>query len=88
MDYFGSHKSAAAGRMIRAAGARFWFLLPSAPDLNPIEQAFAEIKHWMRIAQKRTSEKMWRLIGSLVETINATECQNYLANADYASVEM
>lgn len=50
MDYFGSHKSAAAGRMIRAAGARFWFLLPSAPDLNPIEQAFAEIKHWMRIA--------------------------------------
>jgi len=25
-----------------------------SPDLNPIEQTFAMIKHWMRMAQKRT----------------------------------
>ena len=24
-----------------------WFLPPYSPDLNPIEQAFARIKHWM-----------------------------------------
>jgi hypothetical protein len=34
------------------AGARLWYLPPYSPDLNPIEQAFAKIKHWMPSAQK------------------------------------
>jgi transposase len=48
-------------------------LPPYSPDLNPIEQAFAKIKHWMRSAQKRTIEDAWRHIGSLVETIDPTD---------------
>ena len=67
MDNLGSHKSAALRALIRAAGARLWYLPPYSPDLNPIEQAFAKIKHWMRSAQKRTIEDAWRHIGSLVE---------------------
>ena len=31
--------------------------------VHPIEQAFAKIKHWMRIAQKRTVEDVWRRAG-------------------------
>jgi len=87
MDNLGSHKSAAVRQMIRAAGARLWFLPPYSPDLNPIEQAFAKIKHWMRAAQKRTTEEAWRHIGNLVSTINPLECANYFANAGYASVK-
>ncbi|BBU64151.1 hypothetical protein MSC49_40860 (plasmid) [Methylosinus sp. C49] len=70
MDNLGSHKSAAVRRAIRAAGARLWFLPPYSPDLNPIEQAFTKIKHWMRQAQKRTIDDTWRHIGSLVEAID------------------
>ncbi len=87
MDNLGSHKSAAIRKAIRAVGARLWFLPPYSPDLNPIEQAFAKIKHWMRILQKRTVEDTWRAIGSLVTTIKPQECANYLANAGYASVK-
>ncbi|MFZ2101206.1 MAG: IS630 family transposase [Oricola sp.] len=87
MDNLGSHKSADVRRMIRAAGARLWFLPPYSPDLNPIEQAFAKIKHWMRDAQKRTIDDTWRHVGHLVSTIQPTECSNYLANAGYASVK-
>ncbi len=87
MDNLGSHKSAAIRRLIAAAGARLWYLPPYSPDLNPIEQAFAKIKHWMRSAQKRSSIDTWRYIGSLVETIAPDECANYLANAGYASVK-
>ncbi|TJV48412.1 MAG: IS630 family transposase, partial [Mesorhizobium sp.] len=87
MDNLGSHKSAAVRQMIKAAGARLWYLPPYSPDLNPIEQAFAKIKHWMRQAQKRTVEDTWRHIGHLVETIEAAECKNYFANAGYASVK-
>jgi transposase len=77
MDNLGSHKAAVLRQIIRAAGARLWYLPPYSPDLNPIEQAFAKIKHWMRMAQKRTIDDVWRHIGSLVTTIGARECRNY-----------
>src|SRR4029453_5842483 len=67
MDNLGSHKSAAIRQMIRSAGARLWYLPPYSPDLNPIEQAFAKIKHWMRAAQRRTIADTWRHIGNLVQ---------------------
>ncbi len=87
MDNLGSHKSAAIRQMIRVAGARLWYLPPYSPDLNPIEQAFAKIKHWMRAAQKRTVQDTWRHIGALVSTIEPSECANYFTNAGYASVK-
>jgi transposase len=86
LDNLGSHKSAALRRTIKAAGARLWYLPPYSPDLNPIEQAFAKIKHWMRMAQKRTTQDTWRHIGDLVATIQPDECRNYFENAGYASV--
>jgi transposase len=88
MDNLASHKSAALRRLIRLAGARLWYLPPYSPDLNPIEQAFAKIKHWMRAAQARSVEDTWHQVGSLVATITPDECQNYFVNAGYASVKM
>ncbi len=62
-------------------------LPPYSPDLNAIEQAFAKIKHWMRMAQKRKIDNTWRHPGSLTETIPPSECANFLQNAGYASVK-
>jgi transposase len=87
MDNLGSHKAAVIRQIITAAGARLWFLPPYSPDLNPIEQTFAKIKHWMRCAQKRTIPDTWQHIGRLVEKVLPTECANYFANAGYASVK-
>ena len=87
MDNLGSHKSPAIRQMIRAAGARLWYLPPYSPDLNPIEQVFAKIKHWMRVAQKRTIDAACDYIGNLVGTIPAAECSNYFGNAGYASIK-
>ena len=83
MDNLGSHKSTAIRRIIRAAGARLWYLPPYSPDLNPIEQAFSKIKHWMRAAQRRSVEETWRYVGNLVGTIGPAECANYFINAGY-----
>jgi transposase len=87
MDNLGSHKSAAIRQAIRAAGARLWFLPAYSPDLNPIEQTFAKIKHWMRHAQKRTVEDTWRHLGTLIGSIKLDECANYFNNAGYGSVK-
>ena len=48
--------------MIRAVGARIFFLPPYSPDLNPIEQVFAKLKHRMREAAERTVEHTWRRV--------------------------
>jgi len=87
MDNLGSHKSKAVRTAIRAAGAHLIFLPKYSPDLNPIEQVFAKIKHCMRQAQKRTVEETWRHVGQLVQAIQPPECQNYFINSGYASVK-
>lgn len=87
LDNLGSHKSKAVRDAIRAAGARLWFLPPYSPDLNPIEQVFSKIKHWMRMAQQRTIEDTWRLVGHLVSNIKPQECRSYFKNAGYASIK-
>ncbi|ARP97899.1 hypothetical protein CAK95_01490 [Pseudorhodoplanes sinuspersici] len=58
--------------MIKAAGARLWYLPSYSPDLNPMEQTFAKITHGMRADQKRTIKDVWRHVGELLATIGQT----------------
>ena len=86
LDNLGSHKGKAARAAVKARGARLFFLPPYSPDLNPIEQVFAKLKHLMRDAQPRTVEDTWRKAGKLLDLFSPTECANYLVNAGYGSV--
>ena len=74
LDNLGSHKGAAVRLMIRAVGARLFFLPPYSPDLNPIEQVFAKLKHRMRDAAERTFEHTWRRVGAILQTFPPNEC--------------
>lgn len=85
MDNLGSHKRQAVRTAIRAAGAKLFFLPPYSPDLNPIEQVFAKLKHLLRKAQERTVEATWKRIGALLREFKSSECANYLRNSGYAS---
>ena len=86
MDNLGSHKTPAIRQAIRAAGAKLFYLPAYSPDLNPIEQVVAKLKHLLRKAAKRTKEAVWRRIGSLLDQFTPQECQNYIRNAGYGSV--
>ncbi len=85
MDNLGSHKRQAIRQLIRAAGAKLFFLPPYSPDLNPIEQVFAKLKALLRKADERSVEATWRRIGALLDHFSPQECANYLVNAGYAS---
>jgi len=85
MDNLGSHKGKAVRNAIRAAGAKLFFLPPYSPDLNPIEQVFAKLKTLLRKAGERTTEAVWRRIGSLLDAFSPHECANYITNSGYAS---
>jgi transposase len=86
LDNLGSHKGKAARRAIRAAGAHLLFLPPYSPDLNPIEQLFAKLKHLIRKAEPRTVETTWRKLGDLLDLFSPAECAAYLKNAGYDHV--
>lgn len=86
MDNLGSHKGKAARATIRARRAHLIFLPPYSPDLNPIEQVFAKLKHLMRKAQPRELEATWRKAGQLLDLFGPQECANYFVNAGYGAV--
>lgn len=85
MDNLGSHKSKAVRKAIRSVGAKLLFLPKYSPNLNSIEQSFAQIKHWMRMAQERTVEDTCKRVGQLITTIKPDQCANYFKAAGYAS---
>src|SRR3954454_6637412 len=85
MDNLGSHKGKAVRGLIRSVGAKLFFLPKYSPDLNPIEQVFAKLKHLLRKAAARTVEAVWAAIGQLLSAFTPTECANYFENAGYAS---
>jgi transposase len=85
LDNLGSHKSKAVRDAVRAVGAKLLFLPAYSPDLNPIEQFFAKLKHLLRKATARTVEETWRRIGALLDKFKPSECLNYFKNSGYGS---
>ena len=86
MDNLGSHKRKAIRRAIRSAGAKLLFLPKYSPDLNPIEQVFAKLKHMLRKAGARTIDTLYEAIGQLLRAFPPEECTNYFKNAGYALI--
>lgn len=83
MDNLSSHKNSAVREAIRDKGARLLFLPPYSPDLNPIEQTFSKIKHWMRIAQARSVHSVHNTLAEIINSITPNECKNYFKNSGY-----
>jgi len=83
MDNLGSHKGKAVRAAIRQAGARLFFLPKYSPDMNPIEQFFAKLKHHLRKAQARSKDAVCDAIANTLDTVTPTECSNYFTHAGY-----
>ena len=83
LDNLGSHRGAGVRSMIRAAGARVFFLPPYSPDLNPIEMAFAKLKAHLRARAVRTIDALWKAIGQICDLFQPQECKNYFDAAGY-----
>lgn len=84
-DNLSSHKNKAARKAIRDAGARLILLPKYSPDLNPIEQVFAKLKHLLRKAGARSRNAVSDAIADLLRTYTPDECRNYFKNSGYGS---
>jgi transposase len=83
LDNLGSHRGKAVRQLIRSAGAKLFFLPKYSPDLNPIEQVFAKLKHLIRKAAARTVDAVCAAIGEALQAFTSEECANYLKNSGY-----
>jgi transposase len=83
MDNLGSHRGKVVRQLIRSAGAKLFFLPKYSPDLNPIEQVFAKLKHFLRKTAARTVEAVCLAIGEILQLFAPEECASYFANSGY-----
>jgi transposase len=86
LDNLPAHKSEKAAQCLKQKGAWFLFLPPYSPDLNPIEQAFSQIKSHLRKAEARTLDALWRAIGDICDLLEPEVCRNYFTAAGYGFV--
>ena len=56
MDNASFHRSSEIGQICAEAGVRLLYLPPYSPDLNPIEEFFAELKAYLRKERRNHAE--------------------------------
>lgn len=83
MDNLSSHKGPRVRERIESAGATLLYLPPYSPDFNPIENAFAKLKAFLRKAAERSVDGLWAAIGRAVDLFSPDECTNYFKAAGY-----
>jgi transposase len=77
-------KGARSVRPFAPPGAKLFFLPKYSPDLKPIDQVFAKLKHLLRRLAARSFDAITAAIGTLLDTFTPQECANYFANSGYA----
>lgn len=85
LDNLATHRNVEAARALRQAGCWFLYLPPYSPDLNPIEQAFAKLKAYLRKIGARNFTDLFKALGDICRMVTPDECWNYFRAAGYVS---
>lgn len=83
MDNLSSHKVAGIRQAIESVGAEVLYLPPYSPDLNPIELAFSKLKKMLRDGAERTTDKLAKLCGTILDFFAEKECRGYFKHCGY-----
>ena len=83
LDNLAAHKQPEVRGAIEQVGALLRFLPPYSPDFNPIEQAFAKLKAFLRAARPRTFVHVCDLMAVALRLFLPDECANYVRHCGY-----
>lgn len=86
LDNLSVHKQAALTRTIHAAGCEILFLPTYSPDFNPIEQAFAKIKHLLRRTQATTTDALMEAIAAAIALVTTTDAAGFFRGCGYQAL--
>jgi transposase len=82
-DNYKIHKSVRTRQLIEAQGCQLIFLPTYSPDLNPIEQAFAKLKTFLRAAKIITRNALDAAIAQAIRTISLQDILGWFHHAGY-----
>jgi transposase len=83
VDNLKAHHRERAQAAIEARGAELWFLPSYSPDLTPIEEAFAKLKHLLRQAGARTHEALATAIWAALAAITPEDAAGWFSHCGY-----
>ena len=83
LDNLAVHKQPEVQLAITAVGASVRFLPPYSPDFNPIEQAFAKLKAFLRAWRPRSFDQVLALVRIALTLFTPDECRNYIRHSGY-----
>lgn len=83
LDNLAMHKQPEVQAAIEGAGAWLRLLPPYSPDLNPIEQAFAKLKAFLRAVRPRSFDQVVELVAIALELFSPSECLNFVRHCGY-----
>jgi transposase len=84
LDNLSSHKSLAATQAIESVGARFIYLPPYSPDLNPIENIFSKFKQLIRALRPRNFQEIVEATANILPKITLDDIEAIFAHCGYA----
>lgn len=84
LDNLNAHKNATVRHLIEQRGARLLFLPPYSPDFNPIEAAWAKIKHWIRRLQALDIHQLRRSMYRAFKSVRPTDASGWFRYCGYS----
>lgn len=83
LDNLAMHKQPEVQAAIEQVGAQLRFLPPYSPDFNPIEQAFAKLKAFLRALRPRTFDHVVEFVRIALTLFTPQECLNFVRHCGY-----
>jgi transposase len=84
-DNLSSHHVKGVEEAIEKRGATLRYLPPYSPDLNPIENAFAKLKAFLRKSAERTLDGLQNATAQALDSFTQDHCSNFFKHAQYAT---
>jgi transposase len=83
MDNLGAHRPKRIRELIESRGCELLYLPPYSPDLNPIEEVFAKVKHILRKLGARTKEALVEAMGRALGSVSVKDIAGYFVHCGY-----
>ena len=84
-DNLSCHHIQGVREAIEKSGATLRHLPAYSPDLNPIENAFAKLKAFLRAAAQRTLEGLQNATAKAIDDFTPDHCLAFFKHANYAT---
>ena len=86
LDNVQPHRVQAVARLLAASGHRPVYLPPYSPDLNPIEEMWSKVKHFLRGAKARTWDELLKAMADALKTVTQKDCIGYFRHCGYLCI--